>query len=85
MAGAGGVRPGAGRKRKAEEAETQAIACKAIIKKFGGEEQAFMWLIETKEPTLIKFAFEHAFGKATEKIQHSGEITQRTITGMEIK
>lgn len=75
MAGTGGARPGAGRKTKAAEAETRDIACNALIEKFGSKEEAFKWLLTTKEPSLIKYAFEHAFGKPVEKFNHSGEIT----------
>lgn len=81
----GGKREGAGRKTKANEANTTMLSCGAIINKFGSLEAGLEWLIESREPSLIKFVFEHALGKPAEKIQHSGEITQRVITGMEIK
>jgi hypothetical protein len=75
MAGTGGARPGAGRKTKAAEAETRDIACNALIEKFGSKEEAFKWLVESKEASLVKFAFEHAFGKPVETVKHSGEIS----------
>lgn len=79
MAGKGGARPGAGRKPKAEEAETRVIATNAIISKFGSKEAAFEWLMGSGEPALVKFAFEHAFGKPVDQVQHSGEITQHGV------
>jgi len=85
MAGKGGKRIGAGRKRKAEEADTRVIATNALIDKFGSKEEAFKWLLESGEQSLIKFAFEHAFGKPTEKIDFTGELGIKQITGMIIK
>lgn len=73
----GGARPGSGRKPKAQEARIQEMATKALIKKYGSEEAAFTRLLDSKEPTLIKFVYEHAFGKPKEKVavENSGQIT----------
>lgn len=70
----GGARIGAGRKSKAEEDKVRNLAVQSIISKYGSEEKGFMALIETGEPSLMKFVFEHAFGKPKEKIEHSGEM-----------
>lgn len=79
----GGARAGAGRKPKSDEARIQAIAAKAMIKKFGSEQRAFEYLLNSKEPSLIKFAFEHAFGKPREKVDmnNGGQITLKVIRG----
>lgn len=73
----GGARPGAGRKKKSDEARIQQMATKALISKYGSEQAAFEALLSSKEPTLIKFAYEHAFGKPKEKVavENSGKIT----------
>jgi hypothetical protein len=63
----GGARPGAGRPKKVDEERVRDIALSAIVETHGGEKEAFMWLMNTGEPSLIKFAYEHAFGKPREK------------------
>jgi hypothetical protein len=68
----GGRRDGAGRKPKAEEDRVRGLAISSIVKKYGSEEKGFMALLETGEASLIKYVFEHAFGKPTEKHEHSG-------------
>lgn len=72
----GGSRPGAGRKPKADEDRIRDMAAKAMVGKYGSEQAAFAFLLESKEPTLIKFAFEHAFGKPKEKVDmnHTGYV-----------
>jgi len=80
MAGKGGARPGSGRKPLAEELKTADLARKSLIDKFGGLNEALIALLEMNEPVLIKFVFEHAFGKPTEKIEHSGEIVQSGVS-----
>ena len=80
----GGSRPGSGRKSLSEETNSQQMALSALVAKFGSKEAAFEFLLGTEEPSLIKFVYEHAFGKPQEKIQHSGEVTQN-IVGMIIK
>lgn len=73
----GGARIGAGRKSKTQEARIQEMAAKALIGKYGSEQAAFAFLLNSKEPTLIKFVYEHAFGKPKEKVavENSGQIT----------
>lgn len=70
----GGKRNGAGRPKKQDQLKVESYAKKAIIAKHGSLEDGFTWLLESEEPSLIKFAFEHAFGKPTEKIEHIGEM-----------
>lgn len=79
----GGARPGSGRKTKADELKVQNLARGALIAKYGSEEKAFEALLETKEPSLLKFVYEHAFGKPREKVDmdNSGQLTLRIIRG----
>lgn len=70
----GGARIGAGRPTIAAELKTADLARNCLIEKFGGLNEALIALLEMNEPALTKFVFEHAFGKPTEKIEHSGEI-----------
>lgn len=63
----GGKREGSGRKAIAEELNTREIAIKTLVTKFGDKETALYYLVDSGEPTLIKFVYEHAFGKPLEK------------------
>lgn len=79
----GGARVGAGRKARAQEERIQSLAVKALVNKYGSEEKAMEALLETKEPSLLKFVYEHAFGKPREKVDmdNTGELTLRIIRG----
>ena len=72
----GGARIGAGRKSVAEELNTRQIAMQTLVNKFGSKEGALNYLIETNEPSLLKFVYEHAFGKPIEKQEVS--VTDNT-------
>lgn len=69
----GGAGRGQGRKSKAEEAKVQGIAIKTIVSRYGSEEEGLKALLDSGEASLIKFVYEHAFGKPTDKVQHSGD------------
>ena len=75
----GGARPGNGRKSIAEEFGTRDLARKAIIQRFGSLEAGLEYLLKSDEPALIKFVFEHSFGKAPETIQGTIEA-EMTVT-----
>jgi len=75
MAGKGGARPGSGRPTIAKELATADLARKVLIEKFGSLNEALIALLEMNEPALIKFVFEHAFGKSPDKIEHTGDIS----------
>lgn len=75
MGANGGKRPGAGRPTVAKELATADLARKALIKKYGGLNEALIALLKTDEPVLLKFVFEHAFGKSPDKIEHSGNAS----------
>lgn len=77
MAGTGGKREGAGRPTKANELGTADLTRKALVERYGGLNEALIALLETQEPSLLKFVYEHAFGKPTDKIEHSGEIENK--------
>jgi len=59
---------GAGRPRKTDEIRITATAIESITAKYGSLKAGFIALLESKEPTLIKFVFEHAAGKPREKM-----------------
>lgn len=64
----GGARIGAGRKSIADEEKTRERAKAAILGKYGSLEDGLKALLDSAEPSLIKFVYEHAFGKPTENI-----------------
>lgn len=80
----GGKREGAGRKSIAAELNTRQMAISALIKKFGSIDNAWQYMLSSGETQLIKFVIEHAFGKPQDKVEHSGEMTIATVTGMKI-
>jgi len=65
--------PGGGRPKKVDEQRVRDLSVKAIVGHYGSEENGFKALLESKEPVLIKFVFEHAYGKPTEKHELSGK------------
>jgi len=67
MAGKGGARLGAGRKSRAEELGICSIAVQAITDHYGSLLDGFKALLQTDEPSLVKFVWEHAAGKPREK------------------
>jgi hypothetical protein len=67
MTSKGGARPGAGRKPKALEQHTSNICKQAIQSTYGGNCKAMQALLATGEVPLIKFVFEHAFGRPIDK------------------
>lgn len=72
MAGKGGAMPGGGRPKKVDEERVRDLSVKAIIKHYGSEEAAFIALLASKEAVLIKFVFEHAYGKPRDKVELGG-------------
>lgn len=70
----GGARPNSGPKPKAESEKTAAICKAAIMGKYGSIEAGIQSLLESKEPSLIKFVYEHALGKPLDKVENSGGI-----------
>ena len=79
----GGARPGAGRKTKTDEDKARDLAIQGIKNVCGSEEKAFEYLLKSGEPSLIKFAFEHAFGKPKERVDLSipQTMTLKVIRG----
>lgn len=69
----GGARPGAGRPTKTDEERVRDLSVKAITDFYGSEEAGFKALLKSKEPVLIKFVFEHAYGKPKERHELMGK------------
>ncbi len=69
----GGYREKSGRKSKVDELKVQNLAVKSIESKYGSVEKGFKSLLETGEPSLIKFVWEHAVGKPREKVDMNME------------
>ena len=69
----GGARPGAGRKSVADEEKTRDKAKAAISAKYGSLEDGLKALLDSEEPSLVKFVYEHAFGKPTENLDLQSE------------
>lgn len=67
----GGSRVGAGRKSIAAEEQTREKAKAAITAKYETLEKGLESLLSSGEPALVKFVFEHAFGKPTEEVDIS--------------
>jgi hypothetical protein len=57
-----------GRKKKDEDLKITNVAIESIEEKYGSLKNGFLALLDTKEPSLIKFVFEHAAGKPKEKV-----------------
>lgn len=72
----GGARPGAGRKPVHDEIAARELCQSAIIKKFGSLQAGIEFLLDSNEPTLLKFAFEHAIGKPADTINLPVEFPQ---------
>lgn len=73
MATKGGYREGSGRKPKADEEKVKALAKAAIVKKYGSEEEGWLALLESKDATLVKFVYEHCYGKPKDRTEHSSD------------
>lgn len=71
----GGSRKNAGRKSIAEELGTRDLARKAIIDKYQTLDNGLKTLLESGEPALVKFVFEHAFGKSPDQLNVQIEET----------
>jgi len=66
--------PGPGRPKKADELLARNHAITALKKKYKTLDKAFMSLLESGEPSLIKAAFEYAFGKPVDKVDNVNGI-----------
>lgn len=84
--GRGGARPGNGRKPIAEEQKTRELCRAAITGKYGTVQDGIQSLLESGKETLIKFVFEHAIGKPTDKVdmKHSIQEGQKFKIGDQI-
>lgn len=73
----GGPGRGGGRKPAALEFETSKKAIAAIVEKFGTIEKGFVSLLESDEPILQRFVWEHAVGKPTDKVKLEGQTDNK--------
>lgn len=71
--GNGGPGRGGGRKSKTYEEKVRKYALAAIVKKWGSLEGGLEALLDSHEPVLMRFVFEHAFGKPKEQIEKKVE------------
>ena len=76
---AGGKRLGAGRKSLSDETEVRDAARNAIIGKYGSIKDGLLNILQSDSDTLKKFVWEHALGKAPDKIQMSTDPDQQPI------
>jgi hypothetical protein len=83
MAGRGGARKGAGRKPVHDEQRVRDLAVAAIVAKHGDEETGFKALLETQEPTLVKWVYEHAYGKPKDTIDLTTREEEKIIVDFE--
>lgn len=70
----GGYRPGSGAKKRDREV-VRLLAVKSIVEAYGSEEAGFKALLQSGEATLIKFVFEHAYGKPVEQVDVAGDLS----------
>jgi hypothetical protein len=77
MAGKGGARVGAGRKPVHEEIKARDLAISAIVSKFGSLEDGLIELLNSDEPTLIKFVYEHAIGKPKDTLDIEARVNSK--------
>ena len=57
-----------GRHTRHDEEKITTIAIDAIIEQYGSLKDGFIALLESKDPPLVKWVFEHAAGKPKERI-----------------
>ena len=74
----GGAREGAGRKPKAVELKAAELCKSVLVDLYGGEKEGLIAAWNMREPTIIKFILEHAFGKPTDNINLSGGLDNTT-------
>lgn len=77
--GHGGARKGAGRKKAADETRARDLARAAITAVYGSEEKGFEGLLRSGDPALVKFVFEHAEGKPTDKVDVTSRVEETRI------
>lgn len=72
----GAGKPGPGRPKKADEKEARNLAVSALKKRYGSLEKAMLALVDSKEPTLRKLAYEYALGKPAERTEKPPSFPQ---------
>lgn len=74
---AGGARPNSGRKTAAEEFDTSNICRAAIEAKYTSLEKGCQALLDSREPVLMRWVFEHALGKPVDKVELDGKTDNK--------
>jgi hypothetical protein len=77
--GHGGRRPNSGRKPVHDEHRVRDLAIAAIVDVHGSEENGFRALLRTNEPALVKWVYEHGYGKPKEVIDLNSKVEQTII------
>lgn len=65
----GGYRPGSGRRPIHDEIKAKDLCIAAIEGAYGSLLEGLQALLNSGEPTLIRFVYEHALGKPKERIE----------------
>lgn len=73
-----------GRPRMHDEVYAKEVAVNALVKKFGTLERSMQVLLESGEPTLVKFVYEHAYGKPRERIDVTTQGDKVTAIAVEV-
>jgi len=82
--GHGGARPGGGRPSKTDEEKVRNQSVQAIEARYGSVQDGLLALLDSGEPSLIKFVYEHAIGKPKEKVELSSDPDQVPIININV-
>ena len=75
----GGARPGAGRKSREYEIMVRDLAIQAIEEYYGSLKDGLKFLLQSKEPALVKFAWGHAIGNPKEFMEMDVNGVMETV------
>lgn len=63
-----------GRKGNAEEWGSKNICMAAVVEEYGSVEEGVRALLKSKEPSLLKFVFEHILGRTDSLVKLQGDV-----------
>lgn len=63
-----------GRQTRLEELTGVRLASEAITEYYGSIKDGLIKILSEGEPSLVKFVFEHAIGKPTDKLNVTGDL-----------
>tara|TARA_R110000868_G_scaffold56516_1_gene174897 strand:- start:476 stop:802 length:327 start_codon:yes stop_codon:yes gene_type:complete len=75
----GGARQGAGRKSREYEIMVRDLAIQAIEEYYGSLKDGLKFLLQSKEPALVKFAWGHAIGNPKEFMEMDVNGVMETV------